>query len=185
MAGDLFGELAPAERPPRAAQVRHASLWGSRENKYHWLQNTEWEQVHWQALAPRAPLLMFVPVNDQGRDLYDRGTKVTEIFPVHTTGIVSARDGLAMDFDAAALTSKIEKFLNPKRSDDEVRLNTFGPSTPGAKYPAGDSRGWKMDRARNELRLVRWQQSISQCLYRVPQSIGQHLREMNRVNTGP
>ena len=170
-AGDLFGDVLPAKAPavglaPRKAVVHHADLWGGREHKYHYLQTAKWNEVAWTTLSPQSPLLLFVPLSEEGRERYESGWKVTSIFPVNTTGIVTARDGLALDFDAAALAAKVKAFLNNEHTDEEVRLSTFGRSLPSAKYPAGDSRGWKLGRARNELRLKNWEKSITQCLYR-------------------
>lgn len=168
---DLFGNTVPSPRLvgselPRKAQVHHADLWGSREYKYQWLQSSAWADAPWRTLTPQTQLLLFVPVGELGRQSYEEGWKVTDIFPVNTTGIVTARDSLALDFTNAELETKIAAFLKPDLGDDEVRLRTFGHGAPGAKYPAGDSRGWKLGRARNELRLIDWKKSIAGCLYR-------------------
>ncbi len=171
LALDLLGDAIPSPghvnmQLPRKAKVHHADLWGSRDHKYQWLQSNEWSDAQWQTLMPQAPLLLFVPVGEQGREGYEQGWKVTDVFPINTTGIVTARDSLAVDLTQAELVAKVDAFLRPDLGDEEVRLRTFGPSTEGAKYPAGDSRGWKLGRARNELRLIDWRKSISPCLYR-------------------
>ena len=160
----LSGESAHV--PGRKATVHHAALWGSRDFKYDYLLRSDIDNVAWQTLQPALPNLLFVPVNAQGQGEYEQGWKVTDVFPIHATGIVTARDSLALAFTREDLESKLEAFLDPKCSDEEVRLRTFGPTQPGDKYPAGDSRGWKLGRARNELSDTAWRQRIVACAYR-------------------
>ncbi len=160
----LSGEAPQA--PLRKARVHHAGLWGSRDFKYDYLLKTDIEGVVWQPLQPALPNLLFVPVNAAGQGKYEEGWKVTDIFPIHATGIVTARDSLALAFTREDLESKLEAFLDSKLSDEEVRLRTFGPTEPGDKYPAGDSRGWKLGRSRNDLRSFNWKAKIVGCLYR-------------------
>ncbi len=79
------------------AQVHHAELWGRRQDKYDWLLDNGLETTSWQELAPQAPFYLFVPQNTDALAEYQQGWKVTDIFPVNSVGIVTARDGLAID----------------------------------------------------------------------------------------
>lgn len=78
------------------AKVHHADLWGERQIKYDWLirhdlTNTRWKQIH-----PRPESYLFVPRDDAALKRYEGFTKLSDIFPVHSVGIVTARDNLTI-----------------------------------------------------------------------------------------
>ena len=85
------------------AQVHHAELWGKRQAKYDWLLDNGLETTPWQELAPQAPFYLFVPQNTDSLAEYQRGWKVTDIFPVNVLGFQTHRDHFAIDFDETAV----------------------------------------------------------------------------------
>lgn len=149
----------------RKAGVRHAELWGSRDSKYQRLEESVFERMDWREIDPQLPQLPFVPMSAAGIEDYERGWPVTSIFPSNVTGIVTARDDLVYDFTASELEGKIERFLDPRKSDDQVR-HEFFPNKKDGKYLPGDSRGWKLSDARRKLGSVDWKDAITSCLYR-------------------
>lgn len=150
------------EAPP--ARVYHAELWGSREAKYDWLEETEFNLANWCEITPRLNDLVFKPEKEGPREEYEQGWKVTDIFPVNSTGILTARDHFSLDFEREALEARIQDFIDPTQNDDMVRARYFG--TKHGKYPPGDTRGWKLTEARKTLRSMSWQNCIQPCLYR-------------------
>jgi hypothetical protein len=149
----------------RVAKVFHAELWGTREAKYDALEQAQFASMGWEEITPRLPLLPFKPEGDGPREEYEQGWKITDIFPVNTTGIVTARDNFALAFDRSELEARIEDFVNPAFDDATTRQRHFGNKKEG-KYPAGDSRGWSMVEARKTLRALDWKKLIQPCLYR-------------------
>ena len=147
------------------AKIQHLDLWGSREYKYDWLQTHSMSDAPWQTLQPRMPYLLMSPRNESSIDEYEAGWKVTEILPINTSGIVTARDSLVLDLTKDALEKKIESFLDSKKSDEEIREQFFGKKASD-KYPAGDTRGWQLISARTALKKADWKQSIVSCLSR-------------------
>lgn len=145
---DLFGNTVPTPRQarselPRKAQVMHAELWGSREHKYQWLQSHAWADAPWQTLAPKAPLLLFVPRNEAAAPDYERGWKVTDVFPTHGTGIVTKCDQLNIHFSPAECWSAINWFLN---SDEVGARQRF-------RLPGPEVRDWHFQDAQKDIRL--------------------------------
>ncbi|NLS76012.1 MAG: DNA methyltransferase [Chloroflexi bacterium] len=116
--------LLAIKHPPRQsklAQVHHAELWGPREEKYRRLAEMDVETTPWQLVQPRAPFYLFTPRDTDLLAEYDRGWKITDVFPVNSVGVVTARDKFVLDFDETALRSRIADFTDPANTDEFVR----------------------------------------------------------------
>ena len=147
--------LAPAR--PRGqksgiplAEVRRSDLWGKRESKYAALWDLSLQAAAFQGIELRQPYFMLDNTDGVATAAYELGFSIDRLFEVSCTGIITARDNLAIDFDPQAERQKIEEFRNLENSDDTVR-NRFFPTKSDGKYLAGDSRGWKLADARLRL----------------------------------
>jgi len=78
------------------AQVFHRDLWGRRPGKYETLLELGVGGSGWEEVKPTLPLLLFKPVNEALRAEYEKGWKVTDVFPLHGTGVITKRDGLSI-----------------------------------------------------------------------------------------
>jgi len=104
----------PEESPPplvKPARVFHIDLWGLREGKYHTLSETDVSISDWKELKPNSPFYFFVPRNEDLLGEYEHGWKVTDIFPINRTGIVTARDEFVIDFESQLIRQRIQTFL--------------------------------------------------------------------------
>jgi predicted helicase len=90
-------------------RIFHADVWGMRTQKYHVLLEAALDNVPWKVLEPAQPFYLFIPQNEGLREEYERGLKVTEIFPVNSVGIVTADDGTLIGFTEQELKRQIEK----------------------------------------------------------------------------
>jgi hypothetical protein len=132
--------------PP--ARLFHSEFWGSRLAKSEALFQRHVGHEGWDELQPSEPYYFFVPKDLRLESVYNRGFPITALMSERVTGVITARDSLAVDFDRQAELSKLHRFVDPARSDSDVRTEFFGTrSTP----KAGDTRGWDMARARQEL----------------------------------
>ena len=85
----------------------HADVWGVREQaggagKYDRLVASDAASTEWQALSPKPPLRLFVPSDDALHEEYEAGASISDIFPVNSVGIVTARDKLAIQWTGGA-----------------------------------------------------------------------------------
>ena len=96
---------------------------------------------------------------------YVQGVSLAELMRQNVTGIVTAKDGLVVDFSKVELEKKIQKFVDPSKSDSQVRSEFF-PRKKAGKYPPGDSRGWKLPTARQALQASHWRDDIQEISYR-------------------
>jgi len=147
-------------------RVYYADLWGDRSAKYEFLNENDLRSTRWRKLSPTRPFYLFTPIKRERRREYQRGWRVTEVFPVGSNGVQTSRDGLVVDCDRQTLLNRIREFLNPKLSDTEVRDRFFGAKSVGDYLP-GDTRQWKLDEARTALRKIsQWPRAIIPYLYR-------------------
>jgi len=138
-------------------RVHYSELWGIREGKYQTLSETDVHDTAWNALEPHSPFYLFVPRNEAKSEEYEKGWKVTDIFPVNSVGIVTARDDFVLDFDKGKLRNRIEEFRGSSLSDDEIR----------DKFNLKDTKVWNVTDARKAIQKDdNYEQAFTNCLYR-------------------
>jgi len=122
------------------ANVRHSHLWDSRKGKYDLLSQTSIKETSWVDLAPHSPAYLFIPQKQEGFTEYDRAWKITEIMPINSLGIATARDELTVQLTKGEVRAVIDDFS--VLSTEEAR----------AKYDLGeDARDWKVELAQADL----------------------------------
>ena len=144
-------EAGDAKQP---ARVRHADCWGPREiketrdgenrlvgGKYRFLEDHSCETVQWQKLHPTSPGYLFIPRDVRLEKEYMKGWSVKDIFPVHSVGMVTARDKLTIHWSPEEVWRTVKDFAQLKEEEarDKYRL---GP----------DARDWKVAFAQQDLR---------------------------------
>lgn len=146
--------------------VRHGQMWGPRENKLKAISQTSWEELTSEILSPAPPHYFLAPRRLDVSHEYLQGISITELIPQNTSTIVTARDSIIIDTNPEVLLRRIAEFRDPSISDDELRARYF-PRPRSGKYPAGDTRGWKLSAARESLRSdPGWQSRLVPCSYR-------------------
>lgn len=147
------------------AKVFYADLWGKRDEKYQSLSDSVFRDIAWQEVSPNDPFYFFIPRNETNREVYEKGFSIQELMPQHTTGVVTARDGLVISPSKTELLERIHLFTDMSKSDDEIRLSFFGGKKAG-KYLPGDSRGWSLSLARKKIRNLNHEEMIQKISYR-------------------
>jgi len=138
------------------AKIYHAHLWGSREDKYRYLQEHDVTTVEWTEIFPNSPFYLFVPQNQDVLSEYNQGWKIPDILPVNSVGIVTARDNLTIKWSSQEVEATVKYFVS--LPIEEARQ----------KYELGeDARDWKVSLAQEDLRKNGFQDSnIVPILYR-------------------
>ena len=121
--------------------VYHADLWGRRHEKYKTLLETRKSEVEWEKLKPSTPSYLFIPQDEKLREEYEQGWQVTKIFPLHSVGIVTARDKLTIHHTKDAVWQAARNFaaLPPEEAREQYELGE-------------DSRDWKVEFAQRDLK---------------------------------
>uniref|UniRef100_A0A7C6AA07 site-specific DNA-methyltransferase (adenine-specific) n=1 Tax=candidate division WOR-3 bacterium TaxID=2052148 RepID=A0A7C6AA07_UNCW3 len=154
----LFVQDKPKEKLKKhKCNVYHAEIWGLREKKYKWLLDNDIKTTQWKKLTPKSQFYLFVPREEKLLKIYDSYYKITDIFPVNSVGIVTARDNFVIDIDKEALKRRIRIFCDEKMSD-EIIEKTFNLK---------DKSNWKLKDAREAVRSDKdWEDKIKPILYR-------------------
>lgn len=147
------------------AKVYHAELWGSRDSKYERLEASTIKKMNYKKLDTPAPFYFFIPQNYEVGQEYKLGFSVDELIPTNVTGIVTARDGIVIDYTQKELLKKIDDFIDPLKNDGEIRHKFFGNKKEG-KYLPGDTRGWKLEAARKKIENFNHPEKIQTICYR-------------------
>jgi len=122
-------------------RVFHADLWGRRGEKYRYLGEQDVTTTQWQELHPTPPLYLFKPRQTDLAEEYERGPRITDIMPVNSVGIVTARDKLAIQWSSEDMLRTVRDFVSLPPEEARQRYN-LGP----------DVRDWKVSLAQQDIR---------------------------------
>lgn len=138
-------------------KVYHLDLFGSREEKYNWLEKNKFRKKDFRQLKPESPWYFFIPRDTSEIGNYNNWPRLNEIFPVNNVGIVTARDDFAISEDEVQLKNKIRQYRDLRISDEVIR-ETFGLK---------DTSTFKLNKFRIELsKVTDWDKLILPVLYR-------------------
>lgn len=142
------------------ARVYHTDLWGTRQEKFEALDHeVEVEEIH-----PSKPLFLFNR-RTFGNDSYESGVQVDHLFTLGTSGVQTSRDSLVVDFAKDDLLARLQDFAEVRHTDDEIRAKYF-PNAKSKKFPAGDTRGWRLAEKRIAIRSAQLDDDIQLYGYR-------------------
>lgn len=141
----------------KKSKVFHLNQYGLRGEKNKWLDNNKFTSKNYIGIKPASPWYFFIPRETSQIQRFLKWKKINEIFPVNVTGIVTARDSLAIDFDENLLKNKIMMFRNTKLPDEVIK-DTF---------QIKDNYQWKLAEQREKFVTVEnWQEYFNKILYR-------------------
>ena len=110
--GVAIGILVKETSKEPFCKVHYADLWGRRDSKYHSLTVSDVFSTEWAELKPTSPFYFFVPREEGLRPEYETGWKVTDIFPVNSVGIATARDELTIRWSKEDVEATIKDFAS-------------------------------------------------------------------------
>jgi len=122
-------------------KVFHAEIFGTRESKYNWLNSHNISSTKWKRLNPKTEFYLFRPQNEKNLKQYQSYYKVSDIFPVNSVGIATARDGLTIHFTKGSIWNTVRNFSN---LEVELARETYNLGK--------DVRDWKVELAQKDLK---------------------------------
>ena len=136
----LFVKLYPSVQAESLARVRHMDCWGSRPAKYDWLLRHDVSVADWIDVGPHPAFYLLKPFGNPQTEEYDDWPSVTEIFPINSVGIVTARDALTVQWSVEEVRQVVS---------DVTQLNV---EELRRKYRLGkDVQDWKVAWAQDDL----------------------------------
>lgn len=130
--------------PQSRRGVHHADLWGTRADKYSWLEAHERANTAWAALAPQSPLYLFSPLDKTGLTEYNDYPSISSIFSVYGAGMTTARDSFVIALDREPLIERIRAFKHSPATDVELH----------ATFQIRPKQGWCIRKAWDLVQLL-------------------------------
>lgn len=141
----------------KECKVYHHELFGERENKYNWLENSNFNLNDFTLLNPISPWYFFIKRYTDGIEHYMTWIQINKLFPLNSVGIVTARDEFVIDFNRNVLIQRIEQFRDPSFN------NEFFEDFYGLK----NTSSWNLNQARKELKDdIHWKDKFHKISYR-------------------
>lgn len=133
-----------AQSKPKDAQplakIYRFDLLGSRDEKYEWLKTSSFKTTKWSEINPTTPFYRFEQQDEALWDEYNLGWKLTDIFPINSVGIVTARDELTIHFNEEEAFNTVRKFVG---MSDAAARETWNLGD--------DARDWKVALAQKDV----------------------------------
>jgi hypothetical protein len=95
------------KRPGLAKQVRRADLYGDRRAKLAALAASHVGTTVWTEIEPSPPAYLFVASDRRIEREYRRGFSLPEIFPLHSAGVITGCDALAVSVERCHLEKRL------------------------------------------------------------------------------
>jgi predicted helicase len=125
----------------RLAKVYHADVWGTREEKYKLLLETDVASTTWTELQVEGPNYFFVPRKVEHLQEYQNAWSLGDIFTQKATGFVTGDDHWLIAFDRQRVADVISSLASQEISDEEIE-DRFG---------IHDVSGWPVSQRRKAL----------------------------------
>ena len=103
----------------------HVDVFGSKMEKYQFLQNHTAKKVCKTIITPILPFYFFVPHDTMLINEWNSAVGLQELFPNNSAGIITARDALVISSDKEELASRMKTFSEDNRQPQDV-YKSFG-----------------------------------------------------------
>ncbi|MBI2431703.1 MAG: hypothetical protein HYV26_02400 [Candidatus Hydrogenedentes bacterium] len=121
--------------------LNHAQLYGDRCSKYSVLRTDSAANTIWQKISVISPLYLFKPQDGDLRGEYSAFLPVNKSMPVHSLGVVTARDRLCIHFSKDEVWKTLTEFAS------------LEPETARGYFDLGpDARDWSVEMAQADIR---------------------------------
>ena len=127
-------------RKTKETQIYHGDLYGTRDEKYKWLNQNDFTTCVYSKLSLTSPYYFFIQRSVENISHYLEWIKINEIFPVNSVGIVTARDKLTIGWTEQEVWNTVLNF------------SKYDPEFARQVYDLGkDARDWKVVFAQSDL----------------------------------
>ena len=94
----------------KLGQVFNSNLFGKRDLKYEYLNKNSLNSLNWKELKCAEPNYFFVEKDFEGQEVYEKGLRVDNLFPVNSVGIVTSRDAVLIAYTKDELINQVEEY---------------------------------------------------------------------------
>jgi predicted helicase len=136
-------------------KVYYKDIFGTREEKYAFLETHSFQTTDWKELNPTDPYYFFVEKDFSMQKVYNKFISVKETFNKFGSGVKTHRDEFVVGFTKEEVEQKMLIFTSDL-SDETVKES----------LNLKDTRDWKFKTAREKVKKIDWRDYIRQYAYR-------------------
>ena len=119
------------------AKVHYADLWGTRKDKFTYLESKSLSGVDFATVTPTAPYYLLVPQNVAGSDQYQSGFSIDELLPVNSTAVLTMGDSFAVAHTQEELQKRIIDINSKGYKETELKAK-YGLGKNYASFVLGN-----------------------------------------------
>jgi predicted helicase len=147
-----------AKKNSGPAKVLHYDLWGSRESKYEWLDESTLSKTAFVEVTPTRAPWIFVPQDRPLLERYERGFSVADLFSLNgrpAPGIVTTHDEFAISNTSEEAQKKVR-----------LLVSTSNEAEARSHFRLCTTTQWNYARAKLTLKSVKWEDEVVPVNYR-------------------
>ena len=143
------------KRNNELGNVFHKDVYGSRKEKYNYLDNEHIKTIDFEEVKLQSPMYFFKPIKFQKKEEYENGFKLNDLIYNYSMGVTTGRDSLNVCASFEEVERRINDILN-------MPLEEFR-----TKYKVGkDSTDWTLQNAHNDISKSIKKLQIARYFYR-------------------
>lgn len=109
------------------ANVYHADIWGSRENKYEVLNKKSIEDIDFERIMILKPEYNFKNTDYVLRNQYNTGFSVNDVFIEHSVGVVTSNDSVLIAETKNELIDKVSSYYHITPDEKKIKKIYYRP----------------------------------------------------------
>lgn len=122
-------------------KVFYVDLYGSREEKYRWLDKNRIESIEWHELEPKEPYYFFILKDFSLQEEYEKHWSITNIFRQYSSGVVTGKDETLVKFTMEEIEKVWKDIFDPQKNLQEIEK----------KYGLKNTTAWNVSKRRKKL----------------------------------
>jgi predicted helicase len=120
----IFAIKKKGKENKKLARVYKADVFGLREEKFEVLEKGSIENIVWQELPDDTELWV---LEGKGKSEYLKGFSITELFPINSVGVVTAKDDILINGDKVELLRNVASFYEIEPEESFIKKISYRP----------------------------------------------------------
>ena len=102
-------------------RIFYHEIYGTREEKYAYLNSHNINDVQWKELQPKEPYNFFITKDFSLQEEYEKGFKIDELMVSYISGVQSGRDDIYVDMNKEILGNRVKTLLSGNLTPDFIK----------------------------------------------------------------
>ena len=145
--GVAIGIFIKTDDKKSGCEVFHCDRRGTRAEKYEWLETNDINSTSWTPIQPITPRYRFRPSDNNIQLEFGKFFALDKAMPIHSTGIVTARDKITIRLRKGDLADFAKDFVSLSVADARKKFKI-----------KKDTRDWKIEKAQEDIKPIDFSQ---------------------------